>query len=82
MDTSIPLTHQARYRLNPNYVVIIKQNIDKLLVTSFIKPMEEAIWLSPIVVMPKKKGKLRNCVDFRKFNAIIKKDPYPLPFTL
>jgi hypothetical protein len=78
----IPLTHQTRYRLNPNYVVIVKQNIDKLLVTSFIKPMEKAIWLSPIVVMPKKNGKLRICVDFRKFNAIIKKDPYPLPFTL
>jgi hypothetical protein len=29
----------------------------------------------------KKNGKLRICVDFRKLNAITKKDPYPLPFT-
>jgi hypothetical protein len=28
----------------------------------------------------KKNGKLRIYVDFRKFNATIKKDPYLLPF--
>jgi hypothetical protein len=35
--------------LNPNYAAIVKHDIDKLLVASFIKPIEEAIWLSPIV---------------------------------
>jgi hypothetical protein len=29
--------------------------------------------------VPKKNGKLRICVDFRKLNAATKKDPYPLP---
>jgi hypothetical protein len=24
LDTSIPLAHQTRYRLNPNYVVVVK----------------------------------------------------------
>ncbi len=50
----MPPTHQARYRLNPNYVAIIKQDIDNLLVGSFIKLVEETIWLSPIVVVPTK----------------------------
>jgi hypothetical protein len=36
--------------------------------------------LSPIVVVPKKIGKLRICIDFKKLNATTKKDPYPLPF--
>jgi len=81
LDTTIPLAHQTRYQLNPNYVVIVKQDIDKLLVASFIKPIEEATWLSPIVVVPKKNGKLRIYVDFRKLNATTKKDPCPLPFT-
>jgi hypothetical protein len=27
LNTSIPLANQARYRLNPNYVIIIKQDI-------------------------------------------------------
>jgi hypothetical protein len=32
------------------------------------------------VVIPKKNGKLKICVDFKKFNVITKKDPYLLPF--
>jgi hypothetical protein len=52
------LVHQVRYQLNPNYVIIIKQNIDKLLTTSFIQHVEEAFWLSLIVVVPNKNDKL------------------------
>jgi hypothetical protein len=33
------------------------------------------------MVVPKKNGKLKICVDFRKFNATTKKNPYLLPFT-
>jgi hypothetical protein len=36
--------------------------------------------LSPIVIVLKKSGKLKICIDFKKLNATIKKDPYPLPF--
>jgi len=42
LDTSIPFAHQTRYQLHLNYVAIVKQDIDKLLVASFIKPIEEA----------------------------------------
>jgi hypothetical protein len=42
------------YRLNPNYAPMVKQDIDKLLSTRFIQSMEEATWLSPIVIVPKK----------------------------
>jgi hypothetical protein len=48
---------------------------------SFIAPVEEASWLFPIVIVPKKNGKLRICVDFHKLNAATTKDPYPLSFT-
>ncbi len=61
LDTSIPLAHQVRYRLNPNYVATIKQDIDKLLAIEFIQPIKEATWLSPIVVVLKKNGKMRIC---------------------
>jgi hypothetical protein len=80
LDTSIPPTHQTRYRLNPNYVANVKQDIDKLLTIGFIQLVEEVTLLSPIVVMPKKNGKLRICVDFMKLNKVTKKNPYPLPF--
>jgi hypothetical protein len=67
--------------MNPNYVTTIKQDLDKLFVANFIDRMEEATWCSPIVVVPKKNGKLRIWVDFRKLNVATKKDPYLLPFT-
>ncbi len=37
--------------------------------------------MSPIVIIPKKNGKLKIYIYFRKLNAATKKDPYPLPFT-
>jgi len=57
--------HQARYRLNPNHVTTVKRDIDKLLTAEFIEFEEEATWLSPIVVIPKKNGKLRIFIDFK-----------------
>ncbi len=80
-DTTIPLAHQTKFRLNPNYATIMKEDIDKLLAIGFIQPMEKDAWLSLIVVVPKKNEKLRICVDFKMFNVATKKDPFPLPFT-
>ncbi len=77
LETLVPLAHQIRYWLNIYYAIIVKQDI----VASFIKLVEEATWLSPIIVVPKKNRKLRICVDFKKFNVVAMKDPYPLPFT-
>ena len=36
-------------------------------------------WAAPIVLVQKKTGDVRLCVDFRKLNAITKKDSFPLP---
>jgi hypothetical protein len=33
------------------------------------------------MVVPKKNGKLIICMDFKKFNKVTKKNPYPLPFS-
>jgi len=81
LDTSIPPAHQARNKLNPNCAVIVKHDIDKLLTIGFFQPIEKAAWLSPIVIVPKKNNKLKNCEDFRKLNKATKKNPYPLPFS-
>ncbi len=51
-----------------------------MLVTRFIQPIEEATWLSPIMVVLKKNGKLKYFEDFWKFNKATIKNPYPLPF--
>ena len=82
LDTAISPYHQAQYCMNPNYAKVVKEDLEKLLKAGFIEPVDQATWLSPIVVVPKKNGKLRICVDFRCLNAGTKKDPYPLPFTV
>jgi hypothetical protein len=58
LDTTIMLTHQAKYILNSNYAIIVKQDINKLLAIGFIQSIKEATWLSPIVIVLKKNGKL------------------------
>ncbi len=42
LDTTIPLAHQAKYRLNPNYIMAMKRDINKLLTSSFIQHVQEA----------------------------------------
>ena len=66
--------------MNPNYAVRVKAELDKLLKANFISQVDSAPWLSPMVIIPKKNGTLRICVDFRKLNAATKKDHYPLPY--
>jgi hypothetical protein len=65
LDTMIPPSHQRCYFMNFNYVMVIKQNINNFLATRFVELMEQATWLSPIVVVTKK---IANC----KFALIFK----------
>jgi hypothetical protein len=67
--------------MNPKYFLLVKEEVDKLLEVGIIYPISYSEWVSPIVVVPKKNGKLRICVDYRKLNSVTKKDYFPLPFT-
>jgi hypothetical protein len=43
--------------MNLNYAVVVKQDLDKLLVVGFIKLVEQVTWLLPIVVVLKNNNK-------------------------
>ena len=38
-------------------------------------------WVSPLVVVPKKNGKLIVCINLKKVNVATLRDHYPLPIT-
>ena len=57
----------------------IVREVQKLLATGFIKPIQHPRWLSNIVLVKKKNGQIRCCVDFRNLNKACPKDEFPLP---
>ena len=77
---AIPVTERP-YRTNPKIAHTIQEELKKLLDVGFIYEIEHSDWVSPIVCVPKKNGKLRVCVDFKKLNSCTVKDHYPLPYT-
>ena len=57
---------------------VIEQEVKKMLDAGVIQPSDSP-WAAPIVLVRKKDGSVRFCVDFRKLNSVTKKDAYPLP---
>jgi len=55
---NIPQAHQVRYKMNPNYVTMVKHGSNKLFDVKFIAQIEEATWFFPIVIILKKNEKL------------------------
>ncbi len=70
---------QPKRVFHPEVEAQITQEVRKLLAVGFIKPIEHLQWLSNIVPVKKKNGKIRCYVDFRNLNKACLKDEFPLP---
>lgn len=55
-----------------------KAAIEKLCKQGSIRPSNSP-WASPIVLVRKRDGSVRPCVDYRRLNAVTKRDAFPLP---
>jgi hypothetical protein len=56
----------------------VKEYLTENLKKGFITP-SKAPYASPILFTKKNNGGLRFCVDYRKLNALTKRDRYPIP---
>ena len=71
---------QLQRRMNPRMQLIVKAELERLLQAGFIKPVEITDWISPMVLVKKKNGKIHVCIDYRALNKQMLKDHFPLPF--
>ena len=56
----------------------VDRQLDEMLARGLIKP-SQSDWASPILMVKKKDGTLRFCIDYRRLNDVTKHDSYPLP---
>uniref|UniRef100_A0A2N9H888 Integrase catalytic domain-containing protein n=1 Tax=Fagus sylvatica TaxID=28930 RepID=A0A2N9H888_FAGSY len=70
---------QKRRKLAPERAEIVAKEVERLLEANAIRSVQYPTWLSNTVVVRKKNGKWRVCVDFTDLNRACPKDPFPLP---
>lgn len=74
---SVPVRQRYR-RIPPSDYEAVKAHINQLLQTQVIRESSSP-FATPIVLVKKKDGSLRMCVDYRQLNARTRKDAFPLP---
>lgn len=79
-DNHIKPVRQPQRRMNHMMKEIVKEELQKLLQVVFIYPISDSQSVSPLVLVPNKKGKWRICVDYRELNKTTLKYHFPLPF--
>ena len=77
IGTNLP-THQAPYRVSRQESDRIHEQVTEMLQNNIAQPSISP-FASPVILVPKKDGSIRFCVDYRKLNAITVRDVYPLP---
>ena len=78
IETEGPPIFQRAYRAPLTKRQVIDDAVDEMLSDGVISPSNSP-WASPVTLAPKKDGGYRVCIDYRRMNAVTKKDRYPLP---
>ncbi len=80
IETELGMVVRSRpYRLPEHKKKVVQTELEAMLDMGVIEE-SNSDWASPIVLVPKRDGSVRFCVDYRKVNAVSKFDAYPMPW--
>lgn len=68
----------APYRMSASELVELKKQLEDLLEKKFVRPSVSP-WGAPVLLVKKKEGIMRLCIDYRQLNKVTIKNKYPLP---
>ncbi|XP_075071707.1 uncharacterized protein LOC142160697 [Mixophyes fleayi] len=73
-----PPLRQTAYRVSLEVQTDMKREIEEMLELGVIRKSHSS-WAAPVVLIPKKCGGTRFCVDYRRLNEATVFDAYPMP---
>ena len=77
IGTAYPISRPP-YRLDAKRPALMKEAVREPLELGIVR-QSQSLWASPAIVVTKKDGAKRLCVDYRRLNAITPSDTFPLP---
>nr|GFB40747.1 putative reverse transcriptase domain-containing protein [Tanacetum cinerariifolium] len=69
---------RALYRLAPSGMKDLSERLKELSDKGFTRPSSSP-WGAPVLIVKKKDGSFRMCIDYRELNKLTVKNRYPLP---
>jgi hypothetical protein len=79
IDPSVRPKKQRLRKMSDEKTEAAKAEVHCLLEANFIEPVAYPTWLANVVMVQKKSGKWRMCIDFTSLNKACPKDNFPLP---
>lgn len=67
----------APYRMSASELAELKKQLEDLLEKKFVRPSVSP-WGAPVLLVKKKEGSMRLCIDYRQLNKVTIKNKYPL----
>nr|XP_016502432.1 PREDICTED: RNA-directed DNA polymerase homolog [Nicotiana tabacum] len=80
VDPLYPPIWKMRRNFNAAINEVVSEEVDKLLANGSIRESKYPQWVANVVMVKKKNGKWRMCVDFTDLNKACPKDSFPLPY--
>ena len=77
-DPDTPPFKERFHRIPPPQVDEVREHLKLMLDAGVVQPSNSP-WCNAVVLVRKKDGSLRFCIDFQRLNALTVKDSHPLP---